>query len=439
MKIQRFVTSFFAFALLSVCSTVFAGDLRGIRVSAGPDATRVVLDLTGPTEHRRFELDEPRRLVIDLANAEKPERLVSPIARGDVAGIRLGNQGNNTLRVVLDLKAAVDTKSFFLPPEGRFGHRLVIDLDRDVRATAVRSEPPPVRQGRDLVVAIDAGHGGKDPGATGPHGVVEKDVVLSIAQALSQRVDAQDGMRAVLIRERDQFVRLSRRVEIAREAKADLFISIHADAFRDPSAHGATVYALSTRRASDEIARRAAERENASDLIGDVEISDLDDTLLEVLLDLSQSAAISASMVAGERLIEEMSKVTRMRKTRVQQGSFRVLTAPDIPSIFVETAYISNPREEASLRDASYQRELAGALFTGVVEYFRTHAPPETRFAQNPPPKRNDPIRHVIARGETLSEIAERYRVSLRSLRQTNQLNNDVIRIGQVLTIPTTG
>ncbi len=438
MRFQRLIRFFFATAFIIVAMPSNAGELRGVRVAAGPEATRVVLDLTGPTEHRLFQLADPDRVVIDLSDARSPRGLPLPDARGNVAGIRLGKQSGNTLRVVLDLTGNVESRSFMLPPEGRYGHRLVVDLgDRGSNTAAVSR--PAVVAGRDLIVAIDAGHGGKDPGASGPHGVREKDVVLDIARQLADLIDRQRGMRAVLTREGDYFVSLGRRVERAREARADLFVSIHADAFRDARAQGATVYALSTRRASDEVARRAAERENASDLIGGVPISTLDGTLAQVLLDLSQSAAISASMVAGERVIEEMSRVTRMRKTRVQQGSFLVLTSPDIPSIFIETAYISNPREEASLRDPAYQRDLASAVFRGVVEYFRSHAPPETLFALEPPPARPTPIKHVIARGETLSEIAERYRISLRTLRQTNRLSGDVIRIGQTLTIPAGG
>lgn len=440
MGIQR-VAGFFCVAIVGLAHTpAAAGDLRGVRLSAGPESTRVVLDLSGPVEHRLFELANPNRIVIDLVGTRSLDGMPVASARGDVAAVRTGKRQGNTLRVVLDLKREVQSKSFMLPPDGRFGHRLVIDLEgAGQRRAASRTAPAPVAAARDLVIAIDAGHGGKDPGATGPRGAKEKDVVLRIAQRLADRVNRQRGMRAVLVRDGDHFVSLGRRVEAARAAQADLFVSIHADAFRDSSARGATVYALSTRRATDEVARRAAERENASDLIGGVSISALDDTLARVLLDLSQSASISASMVAGERVIEEMSQVTRMRKMRVQQGSFLVLTAPDIPSIFIEAAYISNPREEAALTDPSYQNELAAAVFRGIVEYFRTHAPPDTLFAQAPPPVRRDPIRHVIASGETLSEIAERYRISLRTLRQTNELSSDVIRIGQVLTIPTTG
>jgi len=424
-------------ALSALACVAEAGELRGIRLAAGPEATRVVLDLTSSASHRVFELSNPERIVVDLAGTSAATRLRLPEARGDVRGVRTGPRAGGELRVVLDLAQRVETKSFLLPPEGSFGHRLVIDLEPVAgKSTIRRVEAAVPPRGRDLIVAIDAGHGGKDPGASGPKGVREKDVVLAIARELAARIDRQPGLSSLLIRDGDYFVTLGDRVRKAREARADLFVSIHADAYRDSSARGATVYALSTRRASDEVARRLAERENASDLIGGVSIADKDDVLARVLLDLSQSAAISASMLAGERVIDQMGQVTRMRKSDVQQGSFLVLTSPDIPSIFIETAYISNPREESSLRDPDYQRALAGAVQTGIVNYFRNNAPPESYFAQNPPPLERGPIRHVIARGETLSEIAERYRVSLRTLRQSNRLDSDVIRIGQVLTIP---
>ena len=427
-------------ALGGACISVHAGELQAIRVSAGPETTRVVLDLSAAADHRVFELANPDRLVVDLPHTAAASSLQLPEARGGIASVRTGSRPKGELRVVLDLTRRVQSKSFLLPPEGAYGHRLVIDLEPAGRAATVRrhTESTPER-GRDLIVAIDAGHGGKDPGASGPKGVREKDVVLQIAKQLAARLEGQAGLRPLLIRNGDYFVSLSDRVRIAREAEADLFISIHADSYRDASARGATVYALSTRRATDEVARRLAERENASELIGGVSIADKDDVLARVLLDLSQSASISASMVAGERVIEQMSAVTRMRKADVQQGSFLVLTSPDIPSVFVETAYISNPREESSLRDPEYQRTLADAIYRGILNYFRSNAPPETYLAMNPPPVPRAPIRHAVERGETLSEIAERYRVSLRTLRRTNQLSSDVIRIGQVLTIPATG
>ena len=414
-----------------------AAELQGIRVAAGPETTRVVFDLSTAARHRLFQLSDPNRIVVDLPDMAVGSTLRLPQAKGDVARVRTGPRPGGELRVVIDLTHSVRSKSFLLAPEGGFGHRLVVDLESASDATrATRVSPPPPTRARDLIVAIDAGHGGKDPGATGPHGVREKDVVLAISRRLADNIEHEPGMRPLLIRDGDHFVSLRNRVNRARAAEADLFISIHADAFRDGRARGATVYSLSTRRATDEVARLAAERENAADLIGGVSIADKDDVLARVLLDLSQSAAISSSMVAGQRVIEQMSTVTRMRKSEVQQGSFLVLTSPDIPSVFIEAAYISNPQEESALQDPDYQRALANALHKGIVNYFRTNAPPDTYVAQNPPSQQRGPIRHVIARGETLSQIAEQYRISLRTLRRSNSLNSDVIRIGQVLTIP---
>jgi N-acetylmuramoyl-L-alanine amidase len=314
----------------------------------------------------------------------------------------------------------------------------VIDLTRSGASGAVekRALRIPSERGRNLVIAIDAGHGGKDPGASGPRGVREKDVVLAVARRLAAEIDHEPGMEALLIRDGDYYVSHRDRMQRARAREADLFISIHADAYRDASAQGATVYALSTKRASDEVARRLAERENASDLIGGVSLADKDDILARVLLDLSQSASISASMAAGDRVIDRLGQVTRLRKHQVQQGPFVVLTSPDIPSILIETAYISNPKEEQALNDSQYQADLARAVHAGVVDYFRANPPPGSYVAMNPPAEPSVPTRHVIGRGDTLSGIAERYRVKVSTLRQTNALRNDTIRSGQILTIP---
>ncbi|HLF10912.1 MAG TPA: N-acetylmuramoyl-L-alanine amidase, partial [Gammaproteobacteria bacterium] len=278
--------------------------------------------------------------------------------------------------------------------------------------------------------------GGEDPGASGRKGVREKDVVLAIARRLAAEIDNQPGMRALMIRDGDYFVSHRKRMEIAHAAQADFFVSIHADAHRDSVAKGATVYVLSEKGASDEASLLLAQRENASDLIGGVSLADKDQLLARVLLDLSQSAALSASTAAGQRLIKQMAAVTQMRKMQVQQAPFLVLKAPDIPSVLVETAYISNLKEEAALRNPQHQAVLARALRAGIVDYFAANPPPGSYFALNPPQRPSAPMRHVIARGETLSGIAELYRVSTSSLRRSNSLRNDVIRIGQVLTIP---
>jgi len=424
-------------ALGCVCAQ--AGDVEGLRLWASPESTRVVLDLASPAEHRVFTLDNPNRIVIDLEDsvARLPGDL--PQGSGFVDGVRTGVHAGGDLRVVLDINAAVKPKSFLLEPNDSYGHRLVIDLLPLATQTQIKRVPRAAPEGgRAVRIAIDAGHGGDDPGASGPSGLREKDVVLEVARRLADDVHRQRGMEPLLIRDGDYFVSLRQRSERAREAQADLFVSIHADAFRNGAARGATVYVLSEKGASDEAARRLAERENASDLIGGISLSDKDQLLARVLLDLSQSAAITASSAAGSRVIEQLGRVTRMRKTQVQQAPFLVLKSPDIPSILIELAYISNPNEERALRDPGRQTEFARAIHAGVNDYLRSNAPPDSYLASNPPPIARPPMRHIIERGETLSEIAERYRVSLATLRQSNRIRGDVIRIGQVLTIPST-
>jgi len=312
-----------------------------------------------------------------------------------------------------------------------------VDLPPAENAPVVRRAPPPTTgAGRDVVVVIDAGHGGEDPGASGRNGGREKDVVLAIARRLAAEVEARPGMHAVLVRDGDYFVSHRKRMEIAHEARADFFISIHADAYRDAAAKGATIYVLSDKGATDEAALLLAQRENASDLMGGVSLADKDQMLARVLLDLSQNAALSASTAAGQRLIRRMAAVTAMRRTVVQQAPFLVLKSPDIPSVLVETAYISNPREEAALRSSKHQGALAVALRQGIEDYFAANPPEGSYFALHTPAAPTEPVRHVIARGETLSGIAERYRVTSASIRRSNGLRSDVLRVGQVLTIP---
>jgi N-acetylmuramoyl-L-alanine amidase len=424
-------------ALAGPVGLVHAARVDSVRVASGPETTRVVIDLSGPVQHRLFALSNPDRIVIDLPATSIASQIKLPGAKGFVSNVRTGPRPNGELRVVLDVSQGVKPKSFLLPPGDQFGDRLVIDLAPGSSSAVVRRAPAaPSARGRDLVIAIDAGHGGRDPGASGPRGVREKDVVLAVARRLASEIDREAGMRALLVRDGDYYVSHRDRMQRARDQEADLFISIHADAYHDASARGATVYALSTKRASDEVARRLAERENASDLLGGVSLADKDDVLARVLLDLSQSAAISASMAAGDRVIGRMGDITRLRKTQVQQGPFLVLTSPDIPSILIETAYISNPNEEQALNSSQYQTDLARAVHAGIVDYFRDNPPPGSYVAMNPPPRPAAPTQHVISSGETLSQIAERYRINLNLLRRTNELRNDRIRIGQVLTIP---
>jgi N-acetylmuramoyl-L-alanine amidase len=428
--------------LVAACgfaSAGHAGTVDSVRLAAGPDATRVVLDLSGPAEHRVFSLDNPHRLVIDLPDTAIASGFTVSTARGFVTDVRTGQRPRGEARVVLDLTGKVKPKSFLLEPSGQYGHRLVIDLEGDSGKEFIRRAPQRVLDsGRDIVIAIDAGHGGRDPGASGPRGAREKDIVMQIARRLADVLDDQPGFRPMLVRDNDRFIPLRERTRIARAAEADLFISIHADSYRNAMARGATVYVVSEKGASDEAAARLAERENAADLIGGVSLADKDDVLATVLLDLSQNAAISASVAAGERIIHELGTVTKLRKTEVQQAPFAVLKSVDIPSVLIETAYLSNPDEEAALRRAEHQSDLARALTRGITDYFFDNPPPGSYMAANPGARPRGPMHHSVTRGETLSEIAERYRVSLASLKRFNSLRSDRIRIGQILQIPRT-
>lgn len=290
--------------------------------------------------------------------------------------------------------------------------------------------------GRDIVIAIDAGHGGHDPGSVGRNKTREKDVALAVSKKLAARINAEHGMKAVLVRNGDYYIDHRRRTQIAHNSGADLFISVHADAFKDRRANGATVYALSLKGASDEEARLLAERENKSVQIGSVSLDDKDDVLASVLLDLSQNAALSASLDVGGDIVSELGRVVKVRRKTVQQAGFLVLKAPDMPSILIETAYISNPSEEKLLRNSGHQDKLAKAITAGVRKYFYKNPPPDTQIAMDVRRAPSGHVRHKIARGDTLSELAERYDVSPAAIRSANKLNNDNIRIGQVLSIP---
>jgi N-acetylmuramoyl-L-alanine amidase len=426
--------------LVLVSSLANAGSLQveGVRLWAAPDSTRVVLDVSGPVEHRLFTLKGPDRLVVDLNNTSIDSTLTRTVTRGGlVNGLRSGPRNKRDLRLVLDLKGPVKPKSFILKPNQQYGHRLVIDLFDNKSAPATTpSAPKQVKaasepsQLRDLVIAIDAGHGGEDPGARGRKGTREKDVVLAIARRLAALIEKEPGMRPVMIRDGDYYIGLRKRIEKARSHRADLFISIHADAFRDSRARGSSVYVLSQRGASSEMARWLAARENAADLVGGVSLDDKDDLLAEVLLDLAQNATLEVSAEVADSVLEEMKQLGRVHKRDVQHAGFVVLKSPDIPSLLVETAFISNPSEEQRLRSSRHQQQVARAILVGIRSYFASNPPPGTLVAASGGRK------HVIRRGDTLSHIAQRYGVSMKSLRSTNKLKSDNLLVGKVLTIP---
>jgi N-acetylmuramoyl-L-alanine amidase len=408
-------------------------EVDGVRLWAAPDHTRVVFDISGPVEHTLFSLHDPERLVIDVPAARTGASLqAQDQAVGMVRKIRTALQDEGVLRIVLDLERQAKPRSFTLKPGGQHGHRLVVDLyETDV------SQKSPVKKSvkeeprlRDLVVAIDAGHGGDDPGAIGHGGTREKDVVLSIARRLAALVEKEPGMRPVLIREGDYYIGLRKRINIARKQGADLFISIHADGFRDRRVKGSSVYVLSRRGASSEMARWLAEKENSADLAGGVRLDDKDDLLAEVLLDLSQTATIEASVEVAANMLGELKRLGKTHKSSVQQAGFVVLKSPDIPSVLVETAFISNTSEERKLRDHQHQESLARAMLQGIKGYFASHAPPGTHLAA---------FEHVIRPGDTLGHIAQRYDVSLNRLKGYNGLKSDRLRIGDTLRIPPAG
>jgi N-acetylmuramoyl-L-alanine amidase len=356
--------------------------VRDVRLWPGPDATRVVFELSAPATYSVLTLRDPDRIVVDFSSA-RLEMGSLPIGQGLIKQVRAGPRGTD-LRLVLDLSGPAAPQSF-IAPQADFGQRIVLDLVPG-KAAAIAQLPviksTPLTNGRNIVIAIDAGHGGTDPGASGSHNTREKDVTLAIARRLQQVIDAEPGMRAVLTRDGDYFLAHRVRIQRAREQQADMFVSVHADAYRDRSVIGSSVYVLSARGASDEAARWLAERENATDLLGGVSLEDKDAVLASVLLDLSQSASMSASLDAAEKVLHELYSVSNIKRTSVQQAGFLVLKSPDIPSMLVETAFITNSDEEARLGDPEHQQRLAEAIHAGVRAYFYGNPPPGTRIAQ---------------------------------------------------------
>lgn len=429
-------STFLALVLLASVPAGAATVVEDVRLWAEDGRTRVVLDLSRPAEHSIFTLRGPDRLVIDLKNGRLADSLKKLPTGGAIRAIRTGLRSNGQLRVVLDLNQSVRSRSFTAGPNGEYGDRLVIDLQQQGSLRAVKKASEEYASGRDIVIAIDPGHGGHDPGAIGKARTREKDVALAVSQNLVERINAEPGMQGVLVRKGDYYVDHRERMEIARRAKADLFISVHADAVEDRRAKGSSVYVLSLKGASDEAAKRLAERENATSLVGGVSLADKDPVLASVLLDLSQNAALSASLDVGSEVIGELARIGSVHRRTVQQAGFLVLKSPDVPSILVETAYISNPDEEQKLKSRAHQARLADAILLGVRKYFYSNPPPNTLIALNQRRGPLQPVSHVISRGDTLSQIAQRYNVSMAEIKSANKLSNDRVRVGQTLKIP---
>ena len=436
-KSHALVGCFMACLAMLWVSSSYAAEVDSVRLWRAPDNTRLVLDLSGPVEHKVFTLDNPNRLVIDIKDTKLNTSFDDlDVASTPIDAMRSGLRGSSDLRLVFDLKESVTVKSFTLKAFEQYGDRLVVDIyDKKLRPTKSVSKLVPV-DNRRIVIAIDAGHGGEDPGALGPKKVREKVVALQIAKRLELLFDQDTYFTGELVRTGDYYLAHRKRTAIAHDKRADFFISIHADAFTNPKANGASVYALSTRGATSEAARYLAGKENRADLIGgagSLSLDDKDDALAEVLLDLSMTATLSSSLDAGSYVLENMGGVARLHKKKVEQAGFLVLKSPDIPSLLIETGFISNPTEARRLSDGNYQQKMAQAIYTGLVGYFADHPPAGTAIAS----AKNTRVRsYVIARGDTLSGIAQRYNTSVNRILSYNKMRSSTIKVGQKIMIP---
>ncbi|GGX95146.1 N-acetylmuramoyl-L-alanine amidase [Litchfieldella qijiaojingensis] len=471
------MSSLWLMVLMAFSTLANAGEVDNMRLWAAPDHARLVFDLSAPTQANVFTLDNPERLVIDLEDSRlqaDPGRL--NLDGSAISAVRTGVRDGTGLRVVLDLERRVEPRYFTLAPNDQYGHRLVVDLEypgesavedpidpieamireQEIAAARARAEgrtsgeasaaaqalqqaqPHPKR---DIIIAVDAGHGGEDPGAIGPSGTREKDVVMDISRQLQRLINDTEGFRAVMIRDGDYYVGLRQRTRIAREQKADFFVSVHADAFNSPRPQGSSVYALSQSGATSEAAQWLANSENRADLIGGVDgnlsLRDKDEVLRGVLMDLTMTATLNDSLAIGGQVLDQLGRANRLHKSRVEQAGFVVLKSPDIPSLLIETGFISNPDEERRLNDPTHQRRLAQAILNGVLAHFERNPPPASLLAwQRDRGRGGSGNEYRIQPGDTLSEIAARHQVPLGQLKQANEINSDVIRVGQVLRIP---
>lgn len=382
---MRYLGSLLCVGAVSAAS---AGELRDLRLWDSPEGTRVVLELSDATPHKVFTLDNPARIVVDLPGITGANLANKTNGKGSVSHVRAA-QREEGLRVVLDMKQTIAPHAVLLDPAEQYGYRLVLDLagpgDEGVDAAA----PTPVAKAdawtpRPIIVAIDAGHGGEDPGAIGHGGLMEKDVALALSRKLASMVNQEPGFKAVLTRDGDYFIPLRDRVKRARKAEADLFVSIHANALKDRKMRGSAVYVVSPRGATSEHARWLAQKENAADLVGGVGLQGKGDELAAVLIDLSQSSTMEASFDVGARMLKQLGSVNVLQRPQVQQAAFMVLKAPDIPSVLVETAFITNSEEERLLRDPAGQEKLVRSLFEGIKGYFESYRPREQRPADAP-------------------------------------------------------
>lgn len=410
--------------------------ISAVRVGPEPDKTRVVFDLSAAPQYSYFTIDDnlPHRLVIDFKATRLAVNLNTvPTNSLLINKVRTSNppQAGDT-RVVFELSQKITPTLFTLAPADGFGHRLVVDLPGQSVKRSEQALSVDQLQERKVTIAIDAGHGGNDPGSIGPTGLQEKGVVLNIAKALADMINADPGMQAYLIRSGDYYVGLRGRSRKAEEINADLLISIHADAFTSPQPRGASVWVLSTRRANTELGRLLEDKERLGDVLAGIESSEADQNsqLQRMLAGMQLDGIMTIGFEAAQEVVGELGKITRLHKREPQHASFAVLTAGNVPSMLVETGFISNPEEEKLLASNKHQQQLARAIYNGVRAHFTRKPPDGTLFATS------RSMEHVVKRGESLSVIAKRYNTTVAKIKQHNNLTSDTVRVGQKLQIP---
>ncbi|KGJ97317.1 N-acetylmuramoyl-L-alanine amidase [Colwellia psychrerythraea] len=411
-----------------------ANSIDGIRVWPAPENTRIVFDVKQKPEYKYFTLSKPNRLVIDFTNTKNTVALKNLAANDPRVKLFRSSVNKGKTRLVLELAQSYQLTVFPLAPAGQYGHRLVLDLYDKNRAGKAKSKPK--SNIGDIIIGIDAGHGGEDPGSIGGKGTYEKRVTLAIAKKLQKLINKEKGMKAVMIRSGDYAVAINRRTSLAREKHVDFFVSIHADAFYTPGPSGASVWVVTKRRAESELAKWLANREKKSELLGGgggVIKNTSDSHLALALADMSKEHSLGVSFGVANNVIKELKKITKMHKKTPQNGNFGVLKSSDIPSILVETGFISNHREEKNLTWSKHQQRLADAIHKGIKNHFLAHPLTGSYFASVGYKK------HKVRSGESLSVLAKRYNISMSKLKSINNLKSNSLQIGQTLKIPRTG
>ncbi|MCH8550704.1 MAG: N-acetylmuramoyl-L-alanine amidase [Natronospirillum sp.] len=430
--------------LLVFSAAALANSVTNVRLWQAPDHTRIVFDLSNEVDHRVFTLSNPDRVVVDMTGTTLGGSYADlELDDSGVSSIRSAQRDDGSLRVVLDLDSELTPRSFVLQPNEQYGHRLVVDLQRDDRTSPTIEAAREVRRAetdgqRDIVIAIDAGHGGEDPGAIGVRGTYEKHVAMAISREMERLIEDAEGYTPFMVRTGDYYISLVRRRQLAREANADFFVSVHADAFTSSQPSGASVYALSDGGATSTMAEFLASSENQADRVGGVsgvDMQDMDAMVREVIVDLAMTHSMQEGLSIGEQVLQRMGQVTNLHRRRVEQAGFAVLKSPDVPSILVEAGFMSNPRDEANLGSQAYRQRLARAVFDGIKDYFDDNPPPGT-WVYTQRRNANSFDSYTVRTGDTLSGIATRHGISVNRLREINNMNSDVIRVGQTLRVP---